>query len=442
MSAILAVVFLGACGSGTGDQSQKDAAIGADTAASPFDGKASTDVPLASDGSTIDAALLAGCPVAPTTRPSSTPPWNTLADFRSAAAWYATGPAAYVAENVLYYQTSHGGWPKNIDLSYRYGVDATGSARDERAIFDNEATTTQIRYLAHMLGAFPGCQRYRTAFDRGLQFVFDAQYPSNGGWPQVFPIEETKYSRHITYNDSAMTRVLGLLRDIAYGSPEFAFLPAETVTRATTALGRGVDCILATQIVAGGAKTGWCQQHDAVTLLPAPARAYELESESGSEGPGVLAFLMSLDLNRSDLPKAAIIDAIEAAVLFYDQVKITGLAFMSGATDAGPSDTWVVPNAVSGPIWARFYELTPPFAPFFVGRSGVKVATLAEVEYERRAGYSYYVTNARTVLGATYTAWAAKWTPGRHVQTQGRLDGGGIDGGGIDGGNIDASSLD
>jgi pectinesterase len=379
---------------------------------------------LVPDSAVFDLPADPLCPVVPATRPSATPLWDSISDFGRQQSWYATDQASYVAENVLYYQNAEGGWPKNIDMSYRFEVDALGAAKDRKSMFDNTATTTQIRFLAFMLGSWPYCQRYRDAFDNGLKFVFDAQYPSNGGWPQVFPIEPGDYSRHITYNDSAMTRILLLLKDIAYKNPLYGFVPAVTVEQATLALNKGINCVLQTQIVADGKKTGWCAQHDAITLLPAAARAYELPSQSGSEGPGVLSFLMTLDLSRPDMPKQDIINAVEAAVLFYDQVKIMGLRFVQSTNDAGAKDSWVVADANAGPIWARFYEFMPPFSPFFVGRDGIKVATLAEVELERRSGYSYYVTSPKSILSTGYTSWAQKWTPGRNLLTIKAVDGG------------------
>jgi hypothetical protein len=42
-----------------------------------------------------------------------------------------------------------------------------------------------------------------------------AQYP-NGGWPQYYPLR-TSDSRHITFNDDAMVRVMTMLDEICSG---------------------------------------------------------------------------------------------------------------------------------------------------------------------------------------------------------------------------------
>jgi pectinesterase len=369
-----------------------------------------------------------GCAASPATRPASTPIWNSIAQLKNAATFYMSDAGAYVADNILYYQNGNGGWPKNIDMSLRYGIDANASPRDEKSMIDNNATTTQIRYLAYMLGAFPTCQRYTDAFNAGMGFLFNAQYQTNGGWPQVWPIEPNDYSRHITYNDNAMLHVMQIMRDIVYGNGLFSFVPADMVAKATTALNKGVDCMLKTQIIADGKKTGWCQQHDEVTLLPTNARAYELPSESGKEGPQVLGFLLSLDLSRPDMPKQDIIDAVEGAVVFYDAVKILGTRYVQANNEAGVADSWIEPDPTATPLWARFYDLDPPFRPFFCGRDGVKKYSLAEIEVERRGGYAWYGKDALAFLTTTYPAWVQKWSIGRNVLPT-ATDGGSADDG-------------
>src|SRR5258708_3340107 len=98
-----------------------------------------------------------------------------------------------------------------------------------------------------------------------------AQYP-NGGWPQVYPLMGG-YHDNITYNDGAMINILQLLRDVAENKAAFSFVPAKTQKQAADCVERGLACILATQLTAQGQRTVWGQQHDALTLKPASARA-------------------------------------------------------------------------------------------------------------------------------------------------------------------------
>lgn len=100
-----------------------------------------------------------------------------------------------------------------------------------------------------------------------------------GGWPQFWP-KMRDYQIHITYNDDAMVNTMILLRDIAeQKEPYQGDLTDETLRlQMQAAFDKGIECILATQIVTDGELTVWCQQHDRETLKPAKASAYELPS--------------------------------------------------------------------------------------------------------------------------------------------------------------------
>ena len=226
-----------------------------------------------------------------------------------------------------------------------------------------------------------------------------AQYP-NGGWPQYFPLR-ADYSRHITFNDNAMVNVLLLLDDTAEGRAPMDVAPPPVRARARTAVARGIDVILKTQIPVAGALTGWCQQHDELTLKPATARAYEHVSISGSETVGIVRFLM-----RIERPDARVIAAIEGAVSWLTAARITGTRIdrqpVAGAV--GGMDVRLVPDASAPPLWARFYEIGTN-RPIFSGRDGVIRYNLSEIEIERRSGYSWVGPYASTLLQTEYPAW-------------------------------------
>ena len=97
---------------------------------------------------------------------------------------------------------------------------------------DNDATTTQMNFLARVIAAMGANddKAYRTAFLRGMEYLFAAQFP-NGGWPQVWPLEGG-YHDAITFNDSAVTNALELLEAVADGKGAFAFVPAKVRQRA------------------------------------------------------------------------------------------------------------------------------------------------------------------------------------------------------------------
>lgn len=334
-------------------------------------------------------------------RPAQELRWGQVAE-RMPAEWYGTDEARQIAEQVLLYQRASGGWPKNLEM-HRPLTDEVRAAlarTDDRnspyeSTLDNSATTTEMKFLARVYNATKE-ERYRKAFERGLAYMLEAQY-DNGGWPQFYPLKEGYYT-HITFNDNAMSNILHMLRAIYEGDPLYAFVATPQVkAEARASFDKAIDCILACQIVVDGKRTVWCAQHDEVTLAPAKARAYELPSFSGGESAGLVMLLMELEN-----PSAEVIAAIDGAVEWLAAHKVEGLRMQTRLPDGTP-DRHVVPDPTAPTMWARFYDLETG-KPIFVGRDGIKRATLAEIEYERRNGYGYYVTDPQRALDA-YPKW-------------------------------------
>lgn len=330
--------------------------------------------------------------------------WNDA--LRQKAEWYGSAEAVRVADNLLLWQRDTGGWPKNTNmavvLSQQEAAALSKQKRETDSTIDNGATYTQMAYLARVFNATKQA-RCKDGFLRGLDYLFKAQY-DNGGWPQFYP-DLHGYYKHITFNDDAMVGVLELLRAIAQKRPEYVFVDEARRAQAERAVQKGIDCILKTQVTVNGVLTVWCAQHDEVTLQPAPARAYEKISLSGSESVGLVRFLMSVEN-----PSPQIRAAIQAAVAWFEQTKLTGLKVIE-KPDAASSkgyDKVVVKDASAGPLWARFYEIGTN-RPIFCGRDGVIKYSLAEIEYERRTGYRWYVNAPTTLLAKDFPAWKKKW---------------------------------
>jgi PelA/Pel-15E family pectate lyase len=320
------------------------------------------------------------------------------AALRQSDTWYASPEARTLAESVLRYQTPDGGWPKNTDMTDPPSVEFLANhAMDHRdATIDNNATTPQLRFFARFV-TVTNDAKFRAAFEHGFDYLLAAQYP-NGGWPQYFPLREGYYT-HITYNDNAMVNVLGFLREAAKGKPLFAFIDQDRRDRATAAVAKGIDCILKTQVKQNGTLTVWCAQHDEKTLAPVWARKFEPPSLSGGESVGIVRFLMSLDK-----PSPEIIAAVEGAVAWFDKVKITGMRVEDIRDGEGKPDHRLTPDPRADPVWARFYELGTD-RPIFVGRDSVVHYAYAEIERERRSGYGYYGTWAKSLIKSDYAHW-------------------------------------
>ena len=326
-------------------------------------------------------------------------------------AWYASAEAVRIADNLLLYQRSSGGWPKNIEMAAPLGekeqADLVKQKNKDDSTIDNDATYTQMAYLARVFGATRQA-RFKDAFIAGLDYLLKAQY-ANGGWPQYYP-KLTGYYKHITFNDDAMIGVMELLREIARKQPVYAFVDEDRRARAGKAVEKGIECILKCQVVAGGKRTVWCAQHDERTLEPAPARAYEKISLSGGESVGIVRFLMGIDH-----PSPQVTEAIQAAVAWFDQVKLTGIKLVEKPDPSLPKgyDRIVVADPKAEPLWARFYEIGTN-RPIFCGRDGVVKYSLAEIEYERRNGYRWYVNAPAKLLAQDYPAWQKKWALGKN----------------------------
>ena len=320
--------------------------------------------------------------------------------------WYSSDEAVRIADNVILYQRDEGGWPKNTDMAVELSASdieklQKAKSDDKDCTIDNGATHTQLQYLARVYQATK-LERIQASFNRGVDFLLRIQY-GNGGWPQ-FPYKKGYYS-HITFNDNAMIGVMRVLNDIARGTQPYEFVGAEMKARCKAAVEKGVQCILDCQIVTDGVKTVWCAQHDEVTLKPAPARTYEKISLSGAESAGIVEFLMNIDR-----PSPQVKTAVRSAMDWFEAAAIEGIKVVQKPDPNLPRgyDRIVVKDESASPVWARFYEIGTN-RPIFCGRDGVIKYSLAEIEHERRVGYSWYTNNPSKLLNRIYPEWKAKY---------------------------------
>ena len=314
-----------------------------------------------------------------------------------------------VADNMLLFQRSYGGWSKHymekaVNYNREYSPAEKAAITDEKnrndGTIDNDATTKEIKYLLKQY-AKDGNKKYLTAAESGIRYLLKAQY-NNGGWPQFYP-DLSSYRHEITFNDNAMINVMLVLQDVSMGKNDFDVVDKSLIVPASESVKKGIDCILKTQIKVKGKLTAWCAQYDEVTFQPAKARAYELPSLSGNESVGIVKFLM-----RLDKPSSQIKTAINAAVEWFKAVKIEGIKFENVPDASKPNghDRVVLPQP-GNTIWARFYEIETN-EPFFCGRDGIKKKTVAEIEHERRTGYAWYGTWPSQLLENEFPKWVKK----------------------------------
>ncbi|MDA7864976.1 pectate lyase [bacterium] len=304
-------------------------------------------------------------------------------------AWFSSRMGRVHLDNLLTYQDGEGCWPKNVDTTSKV---FEGNAKDLNGTFDNGATVNELRLLARGFN-ITHQQRYQTAFLRGIHCILDTQYP-NGGWPQA--PNPSGYQKHITFNDGTMIGLMTFLRDV-FTAKEYHFVSSALRQRAKKAFQGAVQCILACQIKVNGTLTAWCAQHDHKTLVPRGARSYEHPSISGHESAGVTILLMSIKK-----PTKSIQASVNSAVQWLRDSQLNGISVQK----TSDGDKQVVSTSKSEPLWARFYEIETN-RPMFSGRDGVIQYQLANIEAERRNGYSWYVNTGRRVFDQ-WQEWARR----------------------------------
>ncbi len=284
--------------------------------------------------------------------------------------------ADHVLQNVLDSQMDCGGWGKNIDKRKVFDekrrekvIAKKGDVED--ATIDNNATTTEIRYLVRWHGQKKDEASLKAAL-RGVDWLLASQLP-NGGWPQ-FPARKSGYWTQITFNDNAMRNVLELMRDIAAGEGDFAVFDDERRAKCKAALEKGIGCVLKCQIRVDGKPTVWCQQHDRDTLVPVDGRAYELKSFCSQESAEMVLFLMEIEN-----PSPEVVEAVNGAVEWFRKTRL------------------------EDGRWARFYDFEE-VKPFFCDRSGVPKRDVKEIDPKRQRGYSWFNKKGDKVL-KKYEKW-------------------------------------
>ncbi len=371
------------------------------------------------------------------------------------AAYYATAEASGIASNILSFQLPSGGWSKNLDLSAgprlkgqswmannlsKYlGPDDFDQPADPNwnyaGTLDNDATNTELRYLARVQAAHPGHDGdpFRAAYLRGVDYLLHAQFP-NGGWPQVWPLEGG-YHDAITFNDSAVTESADILHETAEAQGDYAFVPAALRPRAAAAAERAIAIILRCQVVIAGRRTIWAQQHDALTLVPVAGRNFEPAALSAGESSDVLLFLMQLPH-----PSPAIRASIDAGIAWLKANAIYGQAFVGGRLPGSPSSsapssevsgaakspdgianrtpaapvTRPTPRHLeaqpgAGPIWPRYTSLQTG-KPVFGDRDKSIHDNVDDLTVERRNGYAWYSPGPKEALDA-YVSYTQRGTP-------------------------------
>ena len=321
--------------------------------------------------------------VPPSTAVSKVNSYRGYSELTSAASGMDIDQYAY---NMTTWQISNGGFYKAMADKYKSaysgGQKSEWRAKDggDLGTIDNNATIQEMRLLALRYKETTNSNykaAFKTSFNKALNFILTMQR-STGGLPQVWP-KRGNYSDHVTLNDNAMVRAMVTMMDIANKTSPFDSDIIDDATRSKmkSALDKAIQYLLKAQIVNNGNLTVWCAQHDTANYAPRPARAYELESKSGSESAGVVWFLMNWPEQTEAIQKA-----VKGAIAWYKKTKVTGLYFNKKAGTFDKRDGNV--------LWYRFYEVNNDNY-FFCDRDGASTKTqdFTKISEERRTGYQW-----------------------------------------------------
>ena len=323
-----------------------------------------------------------------------------------APAWYKSDEAKAIAANILSYQTPAGGWSKNQNradpprqLGQSYVQGTEGDSWSYVGTFDNDATQTELAFLARVQAQYPGPEgdAYRAAFLRGVRYILTAQYP-NGAWPQVYPLMGG-YHDALTYNDGGFANQATFMRTIGERKGDYAFVPADLAAAANRSAQKAMDVLLKSQVVVDGKKTIWGQQHDPITLQPVGARNYEMASLAAAESGGLLIFLM-----RQENPTPQMVEAVHAGIAWLRDHAIHGYEWTTRDPAVG---RMLYAKEGAGPLWSRFYSLETG-KPIFGERDQRVFDDIADVGMGRRNGYSWFNTTPKSAIEMYDKTWKAK----------------------------------
>lgn len=325
-------------------------------------------------------------------------------------AWYKTAEAIKVADNIISFQTPAGGWGKNQarDKEARLKgqsfiiTDVNLNDTPENIVpkimhymgtFDNDATISELRFLAKIINNNKDNAKYIESFKKGLNYTLKAQYP-NGGFPQVYPLEGG-YHDSITYNDNAMIAIIEFMTEIVK-TKDYSFIDNSEKQKINIAISKSLECILKSQVIINGKKTIWGQQYDVLDLTPTSARNYEPISLSSSESGGILIYLMKIPT-----PDTRIKSAIKDGIDWLRTHSISNKSYER----VGDEGKRLIDKPNAPLIWSRFYSIETQ-TPIFGDRGKEIFDDINDVSGGRRNGYSWFNSTAGKAIKYYDDVWS------------------------------------
>lgn len=365
-----------------------------------------------------------------------------------------------VADLIVALQNEDGGFqvlPDNYEMSQK--ETGLGSMKDVSSVY-NGATASELKYLAKYITANkPEDSKYQDAFVKGIKYLLTTQR-DNGGW-SMNPGSESGFNANIEVGNKAMTEVLTLLSDIAIlNNQDYVFArKAMNVDEIKSAVEKGNDFIVKSQISNNNKKSGWATQYDKsgnVTM----GHTYERESVSSYTTKDVIDYLMTIHNPSQDIK-----DAVESAYSWLKDVKIADKE-QKVVKDTSMNNGFDVYLVDGSGTWASNYvydKATDSYRPLYSDvdptRADQKYVNVYElynldgnsvgnnkinnkdlILYSTRTTVSYYDNNLADELIATgYDEWKSYLANGFHEIPKDPADSPDNNGGSDNGNNADNS---
>lgn len=312
--------------------------------------------------------------------------------------YFLTDMAIQTAENVLRYQLPDGGWPRGIyypaALTEEELSQLSARKSDWHSSLQGRSTLAEIHFLSNMYQS-TARRKYRKAAEEGVHFLLRLQSAS-GGWPQQVGLQPEV----LTFGDNLFVQVMALLGRVAEGKAPYDFMSAATRQQCRDAFERGVNFILRTQCEQQGKLTAWCAHYDAATLQPVAGTGQDMLALNSQLSDDIVQLLMSLPS-----PSVAVCQAVEGAIAWYKDTKISGQTRQNYVNKEGKRDFRFVEDRHAPDMWALYVQLSDNH-PLFSEPDGTVCTQFDELSYEGRKSLSWFTNDGGRLL-RNYEKWKA-----------------------------------
>lgn len=310
--------------------------------------------------------------------------------------YFLTDQAIQTADHVLLYQLPDGGWPKGIyypaPLSAVETANISIAKSHLSSCLSGRSTLAEIHFLSNMYQN-SARRKYKKAAEDGISFLIQSQF-DNGGWP----LQVGESHPIISLSDNSFIEIMTQIWRIAEGKTPYDYVSADLRKKCSDAFNNGINFILRTQCFQNGKPAIWFSCYDAQTLQPMAGSQQELLALNTQISDNLTSLLMSLSN-----PPELVTQAIEGAVNWYKENKISGLTRQNFVNKQGKRDFRFVEDKHAPDMWALYYDPATN-KPVFCETDGSIIPALDDLTYEARKSMSWYNNDGGKLI-RNYQKW-------------------------------------